>query len=252
MIVSPSLRMLYVKPRKVAGTSVELALSPHLAPGDRATPVGRDERLRSAAPGVEVGLIRGRGWQQLRDHSPLSRAVRVLGREVLDWRIVTTERNPWDRAVSQFFWSLRRTDIRDRPFAEQKREFEVFVRRWGPVTWLDAVYGRKRQRSLSSVDLYTLDGEVMADRVLFFERLAEDMAALGSWLGLAAPLQLPPMRTKSDSRPRSRPDWREFYSDALRDFVGECCAREIALFGYAFDPTVQPAFSPRRPTPPGS
>lgn len=249
MIVSPSLRMLFVKPRKVAGTSVELALSPHLSEGDMATPVGRDERRRKAAEGVIVGRISGRGWLKLRDHSPLSRAVRVLGPEILDLRIVTTERNPWDRAVSQFFWSMRHGDIRTRPFAEQKRLFEVYLRKWGRATWLDRVYGRKRQRSLSSVGLYTLDGVVMADRVLFFERLAEDLAALGPWLGLERPLSLPGERAKSDSRPDQRRDWREFYSDALRDFVGEICAREIALFGYAFDPAVKPGFTPQRPCP---
>lgn len=249
MIVSPALRLLYIKPRKVAGSSVELALSPHLAPGDRATPLGRDEARRDCPPGVQIGPVRGRGLLRLRDHSPLSRAVRVLGRRILDWRIVTTERNPWDRAVSQFFWSLRRSDMRTRPMAEQRRAFEAFTLKWGRETWLDRVYGRKRQRSLSSIGLYSLDGQVMADRVLFFERLDADLAALGDDLGLAAPLRLPGHKAKAGGRPEAATDWRDYFSPALRDFVGECCAREIALFGYAFDPAVQPRFTPPRPWP---
>ena len=245
MIVSPSLGLLYIKPRKVAGSSVELALSPLLGPGDMATPVNRqEEAVRKVAPGVRVGRISGRGPLKLRDHSPLRRAVVVLGREILDFHIVTTERNPWDRAVSQFFWSMRRTDMRARPFAAQKRAFADYVRRWGPVTWLDRVYGRKRQRSLSSIDMYTLRGRIMADRVLFHETLADDLAALGRHLG--QPVTLPDLRAKSGIRPAAGPAWPEFYSPELRDFVGEICAREIETFGYAFDPAVRPHFTPQR------
>ena len=245
MIVSPSLGLLYIKPRKVAGSSVELALSPLLGPGDMATPVnGQEEAVRRVAPGVRIGRISGRGPLKLRDHSPLRRAVVVLGRGILDFHIVTTERNPWDRAVSQFFWSMRRTDMKQRPFEVQQRAFADYVRRWGPVTWLDRVYGRKRQRSLSSIGMYTLGGKVMADRVLFYETLAEDLADLGRHLG--RPVALPELRAKSGTRPAAGPAWPDFYTPELRDFVGEICAREIAAFGYAFDPDVRPRFTPGR------
>lgn len=245
MIVSPSLRLLYIKPRKVAGSSVELALSPLLGPGDMATPVnGQEEALRQTVPGVQIGRISGRGPLKLRDHSPLRRAVVVLGRGILDFHIVTTERNPWDRAVSQFFWSMRHTDMKQRPFAEQKRAFACYVRKWGPITWLDRVYGRKRQRSLSSIDMYSLGGRIMADRVLFYESLAGDLAKLGRDLG--RPITLPELRAKSGIRPTGGPAWPEFYTPELRDFVGEICAREIAAFGYAFDPDTRPHFTPER------
>lgn len=240
MLVSHAHRFIFIKPRKVAGTSIELALSPFLQPGDCATPIEPEEEpLRKAASGVHVGRIKNK----LRDHSPLAKAYRVLGDDIRDYRVVTAERNPWDRAVSQFFWSMRRTDIKSRPFEAQRAAFDAYTRKWGPITWLDRLYGRKRQRSLSSFDLYAIHGQSRADFVIFYEDLAGSLRRAAGDLGLDAN-GIDLSETKRSSRPGAR-DWRAFYDDSLRDFVARHTAREIAAYGYAFDPEVAPVFSPR-------
>lgn len=238
MLISHHYRFVLIKPRKMAGTTVELALSPFLMPGDLATRIGAEETMRVVAEGVHVGPIRRRAGVlrrplRLRDHSPLSRARKVVP-QTRGYRVIAICRNPWDRAVSQFFWSMRRTDIRTAPLADQKAAFIRYTHRWGPRGWLEHVYGRKRQRLLDSAHLYSVAGGPRPDYVIRFEALNADLGRLRDWLGLPDTPSAQGIRTKAESRPRTR-NWTQFYDEATRVLVAQECAREIALFGYDFE-----------------
>ena len=108
MIVSHSHQFIFIKPRKVAGTTIELLLSPYLKRGDCATPIERhEESLRLSNVGVVIGKIRQQNKfrlpLQLRDHSTLKKAYFILDQKVQNYLVISACRNPWDRAVSQFF-----------------------------------------------------------------------------------------------------------------------------------------------------
>lgn len=242
MIISHAHRFVFIKPRKTAGTSLELALSRYLQPGDLATPIeASEEPQRNIAPGVNVGLVRawvGLRHIRLRDHSPLEQA-QALFPEIAGYRVVTMCRNPWDRAVSQFFWSMRRTAIRAAPPSEQYDAFRAYTRFWGPQTWLDLFYGRKRQRALNSTQLYTVGGQIRADYAIRFESLEEDVAGLGALLSLGASPSIHGFAAKSGLRAGGGA-WVPFYDTATRDLVARECALEIALFGYDFEGAVMP------------
>lgn len=266
MLISHHHRFIFVKPRKTAGTTAELALSPFLEPGDHATPIqAEEEPLRRVRAGVTVGVLHGRsrlGWPlRLRDHSPLSRAEALLGASIAGYRVVSMVRNPWDRAVSQFFWSLRHTDIRTRPRAVQAAAFRSFTRRWGPMCWRARFVGRRRQRTLDNASLYVVAGRCRAGFLIRFERLGPDLAALQDWLGLPG-RPVASVHTKGGLRGDGG-DWRSLYDRPTRDLVARVCAREIALGGYAFErdaPRLGPVLDlpgptgrsrPRRPGPAG-
>ena len=243
MLISHRHRFVFVKPRKTAGTTAELALSPFLAPGDLATPIEPEEEpLRRVAEGVRVGPIRGRGrWGRplrLRDHSPLAKALEIFP-ALAGYRVVTMARNPWDRAVSQFFWSLRRSDMRTRPLEEQAATFRAFTARWGPTGPLDRLWGRKRQRALDAAGLYFVDGVCRAGYAVRFEHLAEDLAGLGPWLELGGVPETAGLKAKAGLR-GGGPGWQPFYDAATRELVARACAREIALFGYDFEGAARP------------
>ena len=232
MLVSHAYRFIFIKPRKTAGTSVELALSPILAAGDMATPIEPEEEpLRQVADGVQVGLIRENG-ARLRDHSPLAMLWKALP-ETRTYRVATMTRNPWDRAVSQFFWSHRKTDMRTRPADTQRAAFNVWTRKWGPRTWLDPLLGRKRQRALDASQLYWVNGACRAHFAVRFEYLAEDLLHLGDWLDLP---RTPCMSdvAKSGIRPKQA-GWISLFDGPTRDLVARECANEIAIFGYDFE-----------------
>jgi hypothetical protein len=240
LLISHAHKFIFIKPRKVAGTSVELAFSPFLKAGDLATPIEVEEELtRKYVDGLKIGKI----GEKLRDHSPLAKAYTTLGESIQAYKVVTIERNPWDRAVSQFFWSMRHSNLKDQSFSDQKYAFAKYTRRWGPTTWEDKLWGRKRQRSLSSYDLYSISGKSKADFVLFFETLEADLARCGDWLNFDHVVQLQG-KTKATSRPKDGPHWRDFFDNDLQSFVSQHCHREISAYGYQFDPDVMPRFRP--------
>ena len=238
MIVSHTHRFVFIKPRKTAGTSLEVALSASLVSGDFATSIEADEEfLRPVNPGVNIGPIRYRAGllkRRLRDHSPLTQAVDCFGEEILDYRIVTMSRNPWARAVSQFYWSNRRTNIRTLEFAERRELFNAYTRKWGPVTWLDKVYGRKRQRSLNASNLYHFRGKPLAKFAVRFESIDEDLQDLCAWLEIGS-LTMPTKKLKSGLRGTGVKRWQDYFETDVIELVRRECAYEIEAFGYTFE-----------------
>jgi hypothetical protein len=88
---------------------------------------------------------------------------------------------------------------------------------------------------LSNWGHYAIDDEIAVDRVLFYERLTDDLAALERELGLdAGALALPEKRAKGGHR-ADRRHYSEVLSDADRELIARVCQREIEAFGYEFD-----------------
>ena len=160
MIISHYYKFIFIKPRKVAGTTIELILSPFLEPGDLATSLQpEEEKLRVTKKGVLVGDIYKMNYfglpSKLRDHSTLKKTYSLFNQSLEGYKVVSACRNPWDRAVSNFFWAKRHTSIAQRSHDVQKKEFLKFTNAYGPKTWMDHFYGRKRQRRLNSWHLYS-------------------------------------------------------------------------------------------------
>ena len=242
MIISHSRKFIFVKPRKVAGTTIELMLSQYLENGDFATPIEpHEEYLRSCEPGVTVGKIRRPktiGFPlTLRDHSTLKKAYLVLGKEVQNYLIVTACRNPWDRAVSQFFWSFRKKGILQKEFKYQKKEFNRFTKRYGPKSWLDLFYGRKKQRSLNSSHLYCINNNIIANFVIRYEHLEKDFFTLKKLLKLSDGKFANQYNTKSTFRSTESRAWQSFYDEDTIELVRQCCLDEIQYFNYSFEGT---------------
>ena len=123
LILSHKYRFIFIKTAKTAGTSIEIALSQFCGPGDVITPiVPEDEQTRTRLgylgpqnfnapllalrPGALVHYLRtGQrimkfynhiGAAELRDRVP-----RSCWRDYFKFCF---ERNPWDRAVSLYYW----------------------------------------------------------------------------------------------------------------------------------------------------
>jgi hypothetical protein len=213
VIVSHEHRFVFMKTRKTAGTSVEIALSRVCGPDDVITPV-LEEDLRQAAG--------GRGPQNFEsppldrkafNHMPVSMVRRMLGRKRFEsYFSFSVERNPWDAVVSLYHWH-----VRDSP---DPMPFPAYVASEAVET-----FAVKQQR------IYRLDGRVAVDRVLRYEALADELAAVWSELGLPGSPDLP--HAKAGTRPRG-PSYREYYDDASRGRVAELFAAPIAELGYEF------------------
>jgi len=228
MIVSHAHRFIFIKSRKVAGTSVEVFLSQFCGDDDIITPLGADEALRQSGgrnfwfstPGRGNRLLRlwgkvlGRpsiGYRGYYPHIPAKEIRRLLGDETWNnYFKFTIERNPWDRQVSLYHWHYR-----DR---EHKPSFDLFIR---------SPFHRKIS---SNFDTYAINGAVAADYVCRYESLEQDLQDVLREIGIDAKVDLP--RAKGSHR-NGRP-WRDYYTPRTRDIVGRWYAREIEAFGYSF------------------
>lgn len=250
MILSHHHRFIFIKPRKTAGSSVEVALSRLLEPGDYATSLAvNEEPLRVVKPGVRVGS----GWlwpqewfqrpRRLRNHSSLHKVYGVFAQQVRDYKVVSMTRNPWDRAVSLFYFHTRHTPIRQQDLSVQKAAFQRFTRTFGPRNWLDPFCVYKRERTLDSARvLYFHDGRCCADYVIRFESLEQDLAQLQGYLGLPEKPSVQNIHLKMGIRPAAtRRNWMEMYDEETRALVAKCCQWEIEQFGYDFYGENEPA-----------
>ena len=219
MIVSHAHRFVFLKTRKTAGTSVEIALSTVCGPDDVITPVTEaDERLRAEYGGrppqhFESPPLPRRAF----NHMPASMVRQLVGREAWDgYYSFSIERNPWDAVVSLFHWRHRpENQVTHGPPA-----FADFVR--DPVV---------EELATKNFRGYRINGELAVDRVLRYESLASDLAEVWAHLGLPGEPRLP--HAKGGSRPRG-PAYASYYDEGLARHVAELFAPAIEEFDYEF------------------
>jgi len=172
-----------------------------------------------ARRGRLVGLTpAGRLWK----HARLADVEGVVERADFErFLIVTLVRNPWDRMVSYYHW------LRDQRFDHpavrlaQVCGFSAFLN--APATQAAFL--------ASPVDHYLTDGSGRVHDALYIrlEHLEADLVPFAAHLGFRP--QVP--RVNQSMRPT---DWRSLYSDADAGVVARICAKDIARFGYQFDP----------------
>ena len=230
MIVSHRHKFIFLKTRKTAGTSIEVALSRILGDDDIITPIGREDEAARQQLGYrgpqnfEVPLRRygAHEWRRLvskrrrtefYNHIPAAEAKAYLPDKV--WNTYFKfcfERNPWDRIVSAYYFRRYQT-------GDQALTFQDFL-------------GQQRPHVLSNYGIYSIDSRVIADFVGRYENLLGDFQRALSQVGITETIELP--RLKAGARTDKRP-YREIITPDQRRFIAERCQAEIALMGYRFD-----------------
>jgi len=233
MIVSHARKFIFLKPEKVAGTSVEILLSRHCGPGDIVTPIS-EEPLRTRHGGrspqnhlvplarMSAGALARMALRRERplkfyNHMPADRARALLGEEI--WRgylKVSITRNPFDQAVSRYFW----------------------LKAQGKTADLEGMLFDAPEHLVSNRRIAPAEGPDAMDVMLRYERLEADLAALLPRLGIAAEeaARLREIDAKAGIRP-ARASAAELFArrpDAAR-LVGLLCRDELERFGYALD-----------------
>lgn len=231
MIISHAHQFIFLKTKKCAGTSIELALSQICGPDDVITRVSPEDENARVGRGPQHELIpaqyRVPSWRMRRllgrsparsgtvyfNHMTAAALRRAMDPDLFDtYRKVTVVRNPWDQEVSLYYWLTRHK--RRRP------SFDQFVQ------------SPRRRSERKNFDIYSIEGRIVADVVLNYERLADDFSAFVVSLGIASPPQLP--YAKAGHRPSEQRDYRSHYTNDTRDIIARRHAREIEAFGFEF------------------
>jgi hypothetical protein len=227
MIISHEHRFIFLKTRKTAGTSVEIALSRSCGPRDVLTPISKEDEPLRAGEGVVarnylappwdyrprdvVRLLLGRKKLRYWNHVPGVHVRREVGERIWNsYYKFCFERNPWDKTVSMYFW--------DQQFPRWKgMPFSTYV---------------KTQRRHYNFPIYTDGDRPIVDFVGKFETLEADLAHVCATVGLSVDGKLP--RAKGGFRSDKR-HYSTHYTDDDAEVIRAAFAKEIALVGYTFE-----------------
>ena len=231
MIVSHDNRVIFVKTRKTAGTSIEMALRAHATrPDDVVTPVTAADELvapvDSPPRNCEVIVVPPYRWgrrelsmikhqklprrRRFENHDSAAYIRRALPREWNEYSTFANVRNPWDYAVSLYFWERHR--------------------RGGAVDVDDLL---DRWPANSNWRQITIGGTVAVDQVVRFESLREGLARVSEQLGIPdVGQELPKLKAHTG---RNGLHYRDVLEDRHVERIASECAPEIEAFGYTQD-----------------
>lgn len=183
------------------------------------------------------------GGQFLPKHARYAAAERVLGDDIGRFRVFAVVRNPYDQVLS-FYEHLRKPLLMD--VAAIERQYPGsngrLLPRWASELAMQVDFAAYVRQVYGGADgpagwmqdccawLTDAAGRVAVTRVLRYERLTEDFAAIASDLGLEGEL---PWRNASRDV-STRRDYRERYDEPTRRIVETCFRPTLDRFGYAF------------------
>ncbi|MEM6252385.1 MAG: sulfotransferase family 2 domain-containing protein [Cyanobacteria bacterium P01_D01_bin.156] len=231
MIISHKHKFIFIKTTKTAGTSVEIALSRFCGEDDVVTPLmQKDEVMRKEYGGHGpqnferacklTEYSKGDWWRLLSQgkRSKVSLFWNHITANQIKSRISPDQwdsyykfcfvRNPWDRAVSRYFWNIERDGIHEN---------------------LDE--SLKNNNPNSNFGIYSINGQVVVDFVGKYENLMADFMTICQTLKIPFDGELP--RAKSTSR-KTKKHYSEILSSAQAEYIRQKCSQEVELFGYQY------------------
>jgi len=229
MIISHKHRFIFIKLRKTAGTSLEIALSGICGGDDIITPISLlDEKVRlemghKGAQNYDIPykqysfndwanrIIKGKK-RSFYNHMPASEIMGTVSSDI--WKKYFKfcfERNPWDKTISHYYHLNR--NQRFNSIMEYLKHHDSDV--------------------ISDVDMYTEGDRLLVDKVFKFEEMEAALKEIPGMIGLESPLLLPKYKAKSQFR-TSKKHYRELLSDEEAGIIAKKHAREIERMGYTY------------------
>jgi hypothetical protein len=231
MLLSHQHKFIFLKTRKTASTSTEIALSRYCdGPDDVITPMGAEEESIRGPLGIAPKnylaawsdyraydwfklALRGRRKMRFWGHMTAQDVQERVSPEVWNsYFKFTFDRNPWDKTVSNYFWRC----TRDR----RPMDLDEYFRRYA---------GNFPQYNYQ---YYSIGGEVAVDFVGRFEYLAADMEYALQQVGIKFDGWLP--KAKSHTR-SDRRHYSEILNARQRQVIADHFRKEIDLLGYQFE-----------------
>ena len=247
-ILSHRYKFIFLKSRKTAGSSIEIALGPLCGPEDVLHPTrdgrafglrernnrkARADRAVSDYLGVAWGLRRRPRqlqWKRIRKHAerilPDSHTTAAEARQAVapeHWNgyyKFCFERNPFDRLVSFYHW--RTSKLEEKPAF---REFALAA-----ISDDGARQKRYRAARFPNRPFYLIDGELALERVCRFENLERELGEVAELLGIPWDGTLP----NAKGSYRKERTYREYYDAELKRACERAFETELALFGFSF------------------
>lgn len=230
MILSHTKQFIFIKTRKVSGTSMEISLSQLCGGEDIVTPISyEDELVRLDLGGCLPQNYGDPKEQKFRDlikarlltapkvkhkgkfynHIPAVDVRDSVGDEIWDkYFTFSMDRHPYDKVISHLYYHARGKDNWDFD-KELKRIF--------------------RKGYYVSYPVYSEGETPIVDFIVNYEQLDKDLAVLSDRLGFDVAAHYP--QTKHQYRTNRKPA-RELLSDEHKEFIYKQCKLEFETLGF--------------------
>ena len=233
MIISHKYKFIFVKTKKTAGTSIEIALSEFCDDEDIITPITPEDELTRKSLGfrgpqncnVPLKYYGKSDWlrlalrgnvKQFYNHATVQFIKQSVSQDIWNsYFKFCFERNPFDKAISRYYWSTDK--IGDRP------DIADYLEAASPSL-------------ISSWDIYANDGQVLVDFVGRYESIESDLAAVREKIGL--PKELTLVNAKGGYR-KDRRHYSNVLNARARTRIEQVCAMEIAKFSYGWTSNIE-------------
>lgn len=241
MIISHKYKYIFIRTNKTAGSSIEIALSRFCGAEDITTRDLPEEEALKKKQGVRTGrnykipfhryswhdwketigkTLRGekRKTRRYYNHSSAAEIRRLAGETVWNnYYKFCFERNPWDRAISYYYFILEQRRIR----GKETPSLSEFIAGRG----LDPL-------KKHGINNYMLDGKIVVDRVCLYENLEAELEYVCNYkIGLP---EIPPLSRAKGSFRKDRRHYRDILHKNDRDIIARMFSKEIELFGYEY------------------
>jgi hypothetical protein len=229
MIVSHKYRFIFLRTEKTASTSLMKALQSVVDENDLWSGMPRPAWAKFSP--IHYSALRRYApqWFGLHTHASASQVRRVIGPKIFDsYYKFAVERNPWDRQISLY---AHRKWKRGKSVDDFDRDMQSLIYR-------NTSYVR-----MNNWSNYAIGREIVADRIIRYERLEDDIGELFAMLGIPGPIELPRLRKYTADRPH----YSTYYGASSRDLVARWYAREIDALDYKFENQPSVAQPPSTP-----
>ena len=228
MIISHKHKYIFIKTKKTAGTSIEIALSKYCGEEDIISPLPpEDEKVRKSLNGKSpqnTGIPFSK--YSLKDlikfftkgkkaafynHIPASKIRSIVDKDIWNsYYKFCFERNPWDKAISLYYWRTKNLEHRP-PFSDFLRS--------------------SKAHKMSNFKLYSINGKPVCDKIYLYENIDQALKEIAEKLDLPEVPEIP--KTKHKTR-KDRRDHKLIINDEDRKYIEKICKNEIEFLNYKF------------------
>jgi hypothetical protein len=230
MILSHKYKFIFIKTNKTAGTSIEIAFSKICGDKDIITPITKEDEkkrrelnyktkqnyLASISEYNFVDILKliflFKKKKRFYNHISAQEIKDRVEKNIWEnYYKFTVERNPWDRVTSLYYWRFKN---------RAKPPFKEFIESEIPSIL--------KQRG---IQLYTIDGKIVVDRICKFEQLEEDIEKIRQDLGINEDLELP--KAKGKTR-KTGVTYQDLFNEETKNIIYRKFKEEIEYLGYNF------------------
>ena len=206
VLVSHKYKFIYIKNKKVAGSSVESLFGKYCQDPNKQYNYNHEIDESIDDYGIIGSRLKGGGGTWF-NHKPAKLIKKDLGDSIFnEYTKFCVIRNPYDKMVSRYFYN------------KSEEKFENFV----------------KHTNVSNLDIHSINGKSVCDYYIRYENLEKDIIELCKKLGIED-CNINNLPKHNVDKFRRNNHYSHYYNEETRKIVYENHKEEFELFEYNFD-----------------